>query len=214
MPLTPGERALAQASAAPGARESLSPNLETHLPTQQPRAFSSHWQYLRAVAVAAFGVALIASIAVQRMRLLTAQETVVDAEAQFHLAMTLHMQHQMAQAIAHYTETLRLQPDHAVALNNLAWIRAANARAEFRDGPEAVRLAQRACELTGYKEPMSVQTLATALAEAGRFEDAVAMAEQARQLALAGGQRQLAENDLKIIKMFTNRQPYHEADRN
>jgi tetratricopeptide (TPR) repeat protein len=214
MPLTPGERALAQASAAPGARASLSPNLEATPLTQQPRAFSSHWQYLRAVAVAAFGVALIASIAIQRMRLLTAQETVVDAEAQFHLAMTLHMQHQMAQAIAHYTETLRLQPDHAVALNNLAWIRAANARAEFRDGPEAVRLAQRACELTGYKEPMSVQTLATALAEAGRFEDAVAMAEQARQLALAGGQRQLAENDLKIIKMFTNRQPYHEADRN
>ena len=212
--LTPGEPALARASAAPGARASLSPNLEATPLTQQPRAFSSHWQYLRAVAVAAFGVALIASIAIQRMRLLTAQETVVDAEAQFHLAMTLHMQHQMAQAIAHYTETLRLQPDHAVALNNLAWIRAANARAEFRDGPEAVRLAQRACELTGYKEPMSVQTLATALAEAGRFEDAVAMAEQARQLALAGGQRQLAENDLKIIKMFTNRQPYHEADRN
>ena len=148
------------------------------------------------------------------MRVFSAQVATVDSEAEFHLAMTFHRQHQMAQAIAHYTETLRLKPDHAVALMNLAWIRAANARAEFRDGPEAVRLAQRGCELTGYKEPMPVQTLAVALAEAGRFEDAVAAAEKARQLALAGGQSQLAENDLKLIKMFTNRQPYHEADRN
>ena len=156
---------------------------------------------------------LVAMIGIQRMRLFHSEAAAVEAEAQCHLAMTLHLQHQTAQAIAHYTETLRLKPDHAVALNNLAWIRAADGQARFRDGLEAVRLARRACELTGYKDPTPVQTLATAFAEAGRFDDAVALAEKARQLTLAGGQRELAEGDLSLIKIFSARQPYHEADR-
>jgi Flp pilus assembly protein TadD len=148
------------------------------------------------------------------MQVFHAEESAVEAGAQCQLAMISQLRHQPAQAIAHYTETLRLKPDQAVALNNLAWIRAADAQAEFRDGPEAVRLARRACELTGYKDPMPMETLAAALAEAGRFDDAIAMAENARQLALAGGQSQLAETAQSLVKLFTGRQPLREADRN
>jgi hypothetical protein len=53
-----------------------------------------------------------------------------------------------------------------------------------------------------------------AFAETGRFDDAVAMAEKARQLAFAAGQAELAERDLKLIKLFTGRQPYRETERN
>lgn len=179
-----------------------------------PRASSDYWQLLRALSAGALVVSLVVMIGIQRMRVFHAEETAVGAEAQCHLAMTLHLQHQTAQAVAHYTETLRLKPDHAVALNNLAWIRAAHAQAEFRDGPEAVRLARRACELTGYKESMPMETLAAALAEAGRFDDAIAMAENARQLALARGQSELAERAQSFVKIFAGRQPFREADRN
>jgi hypothetical protein len=181
---------------------------------RQPRVFPGHWQLLRVLVVGALGVSLVAVVGIQRMRVFHAEESAVEAGAQCQLAMISQLRHQPAQAIAHYTETLRLKPDQAVALNNLAWIRAAHAQAEFRDGPEAVRLARRACELTGYKDPMPMETLAAALAEAGRFDDAIAMAENARQLALAGGQSQLAETAQSLVKLFTGRQPLREADRN
>ena len=126
------------------------------------------------------------------------------------IAAALGAQPQAAEAIAHYTEALRLEPDLAEALNNLAWIRAAHPRAEFRDGPEAVRLAERACKITESKEPILVGTLAAAYAEAGRFEEAVATARKARELALAAGQQGLAEKNQKLIELFSARRPYRE----
>ena len=63
-------------------------------------------------------------------------------------------------------------------LNNLAWILAASADPQVRNGPEAVLLAERACKLTDYKKPLLVGTLAAAYAEAGRFPEAVATARK------------------------------------
>jgi tetratricopeptide (TPR) repeat protein len=131
-----------------------------------------------------------------------------NALAHSQLAVALNTQHQTAEAIAHCTEALRLEPDFAEALNNLAWIRAAHPQAEFRDGPKAVRLAERACQVTGSKEAVLVGTLAAAYAEAGRFDEAVATARKARELALAAGQQALAEKNQKLIELFSARQPY------
>jgi len=214
VPSTAGRQDASQVPAAAGASETVGLGADGRPAPAQAGGASNDRQRVGAVAAVALGLLLVAFIGIKRMQVFHAAASTVDCEAECHLAMTYHMQHQMAQAIAHYHETLRLNPDHTVALNNLAWIRAANAQAEFRDGPEAVRLAQRACELSGYREPMSVQTLATALAEAGRFEEAVAVAQQARQLALAGGQSQLAEIDLKLVQIFTSRHPYRESARN
>jgi tetratricopeptide (TPR) repeat protein len=131
-----------------------------------------------------------------------------NAAAHFQLAAILDAQRQTAEAIAHYTEALRLQPDLAEALNNLAWIRAANPNPEFRNGPEAVRLAERACKLSEFKEAVLVGTLAAAYAEAGRFDEAVATARKAGELALASGQKDLADKNQKLIQLFNARQPY------
>ena len=38
-------------------------------------------------------------------------------------------------------------------MNDLAAILATSSKAEFRDGTQAVQLAERACELTHYGEP-------------------------------------------------------------
>src|SRR5207249_707861 len=73
------------------------------------------------------------------------------------------------QAADQYQQALALQPDMVEALNNLAWIRAANSSDDLRNGPEAVRLAERARELTQQREPLLLGTLAAAYAEAGRF---------------------------------------------
>jgi Bacterial membrane protein YfhO len=164
-------------------------------------AVAPQTRWLRTLAVGALALTLVTGLARERLRVFRVEQATVDAETQFHLAMIFHQQQQTAQAIAHYVEALRLKPDHVVALNNLAWI-LAHAPAEYRNGPEAVRLAQRACELTAFKEPMLVQTLATAFAEAGRLDDAVAAAASARDLALAAGQREAAAGLQRLIDRY------------
>jgi Flp pilus assembly protein TadD len=132
------------------------------------------------------------------------------AEAHFNLAALLARQGDAAGAIAEYRQGLRWQPDSPDALNNLAWMRAANSNPALRDGAEAVQLAQRACELTRYERPMLVGTLAAACAEAGQFEQAVETAQKARDLALASGQKELADKNQTLLELYQSRQTYHE----
>src|SRR5208283_4014985 len=87
----------------------------------------------------------------------------------FHLGTIFGQSGRTREAVVQYREALRLNPNLAGALNNLAWILASNPDDELRNGAEAVRLAERACELTHYGQPVFIGTLAAAYAEAGRF---------------------------------------------
>ena len=130
-------------------------------------------------------------------------------ETFFHLGMTLDQLGRTREAVAQYREALRLNPNLAGPLHNLAWVLAAGPDAGLRNGPEAVRLAQRACELTHYGEPMFIATLAAAFAEAGRFDDAVATAQKARTVALAKGEKEIAAQDEQLLELFKSGQAYH-----
>ncbi len=133
-----------------------------------------------------------------------------DPELHARLAVLLSAQGRMAEAISHYRQALRLQPDSQEALNNLAWILASDSRAELRDGKEAVRLATRVCELTRHSKPLMIGTLAAAYAEAGRFDEAVAAAQEAHDLALAIGKKEIAEKNLEMLKLYRSHRPFHE----
>jgi hypothetical protein len=104
-----------------------------------------------------------------------------------------------------------LNPDLTVALNNLAWVLATNPDEQFRDGPEAVRLAERACELTHYGQPMLIGTLAAAYAESGRFPESVTTAKKAEQLATDAGLKELAERNRQLLHFYQAGKPYHES---
>lgn len=134
-----------------------------------------------------------------------------DANVHFALAQAYASSGDIAQAIQQYQAGLRLKPENADALNNLAWIRAANADPTFRNGEDAVQLAQKACELTRYRRPIMLGTLAAAYAEAGRFPDAVAMAQKAHDLCLAKGQKELADKNQELLQSYEAGKPYHEA---
>ncbi len=94
-------------------------------------------------------------------------------EAHISLALALADQGRLDEAIVHYQEAIRLNPDDPSAYNNLAWIRATHPDPELRNGAEAVRLAERACALWKDRDPNLLDTLAAAYAEAGRFPEAV-----------------------------------------
>jgi hypothetical protein len=58
---------------------------------------------------------------------------------------------------------------------------------------EAVRLAEQACRLTEYRDPMQFWTLSGAYASTGRLDKAIDTARSGRELSLATGQKPLAD---------------------
>ncbi len=126
----------------------------------------------------------------------------------------LLVQHgRVSDAIEGYRRALRYSPDSAILLNNLAWLLATSERAELRNGTDAVRYAERACQLSEYRLIPMVGTLAAAYAEAGRFDEAIMTGEQTRDLALAAGQTNLAEINARLLEIYRTRRPFHEPVR-
>jgi tetratricopeptide (TPR) repeat protein len=135
-----------------------------------------------------------------------------NAVANYQLALIYQSRKEMQKAIEYYHKTIQAQPDMVEALNNLAWLLAANHDSAVRNGSEAVNLAERACKLSDYKTPVLVGTLAAAYAEAGRFGDAVTTAEKARELALAAGQKETADRNGELLELYRAGRAYHEAE--
>ena len=131
-------------------------------------------------------------------------------EALGTLGNTFAGQGKYAEAIRFYQAALKAQPDQEGVLNNLAWLLASCPDAAFRNGPEAVRLATRACELTGYAQPLLIGTLAAAQAEAGDFPAAIATAERAAALASALHLDQVAAKNRELLQLYRQGQPFHE----
>ena len=97
---------------------------------------------------------------------------------------------------------MRLNPDFSEALNNLAWELSTSTNAAVRDGPRAVTLALHACELTKYDKTIYLGTLAAAYAEAGKFDDAIAMAQRACDLAAEKGETDLLQRNQELLEQY------------
>jgi tetratricopeptide (TPR) repeat protein len=133
------------------------------------------------------------------------------ALTQINLGNALSQAGQTQEAVACYQAAVNAQPTNAFFLNNLAWVRAANPDARFRNGPEAVRLAEQACRATGFTEPILIGTLAAAYAEAGRFDEAVAAAQKAQERAQLLAQPSVVRKNRELIQLFKTRQPYRDT---
>jgi Flp pilus assembly protein TadD len=70
-------------------------------------------------------------------------------------------------------QAVHLQPSDPTTLNDLAWMLATSKDPRVRDGRRAVSIATKACTLSNWKNAFSIDTLAAACAQAGRFADAV-----------------------------------------
>lgn len=111
----------------------------------------------------------------------------------------------------HYREAIRLKPDDPVSYNNLAWIRANHPDPGLHEGTEAIRLAKRACALSGNKDPRFLDTLATAYAQAGRFPEALATLKEAISLAASTGSKGLVLDLEKRLESYEAESPYREV---
>ncbi|MBN2446246.1 MAG: tetratricopeptide repeat protein [Phycisphaerae bacterium] len=116
-----------------------------------------------------------------------------------------------ADAIATLRAYLRLCPDDVTAASALATRLATGPDATLRDGAEAVRLAQHAVSVAGGPRADLLETLASAYAEAGRFDDAVATARQALELARRSGQTSIATRLESRIQLYHQGRSFHQS---
>lgn len=100
-------------------------------------------------------------------------------------------QHRYREARRVLDDGLRRDPNNIEVLRNLAWLLAACPDPLERDGRTALKLAERACRVTGYKDPFSLRVLAAAQAEVGQLDEAARTVEKAITLAEAEGQQQV-----------------------
>jgi Flp pilus assembly protein TadD len=128
-----------------------------------------------------------------------------DAEARKKWGAGLARRGEVEGALAQYAEAVRLAPDDAEVHNERAMIWAAYPEAKYRDGRRAVEAATRASELTGWKDPRVLDTLAASYAEAGDVPKAVRW--QSEAIGLLADPR--GKEDLRSrLKLYQAGQPY------
>jgi tetratricopeptide (TPR) repeat protein len=131
-----------------------------------------------------------------------------DPKAHYEFAVALDHLKKTREAMSQYAAALLIQPDFPDALDGLAWILSTDANPDFRNGAEAVKMAERACELTGQQDPVKLKTLAAAYAETGRFEDAIKILLSAKDLAAKASRQELVNECSLMLGHFQQSEPW------
>jgi len=131
--------------------------------------------------------------------------------AYYNLGKIFTYQGKIEDAILNYRKTLHFNPDNTQALYNLAWILATHKNKEFRNGEDAVRLAERLCNITQYNDPLALDALSAAYAETGKFGKAVLTAKKAQKIAVDQGMKQLSLRLKNRLRLYQTGRPYRQT---
>jgi tetratricopeptide (TPR) repeat protein len=130
-----------------------------------------------------------------------------SVDALTNLALLLSKLGEPAAAIGRFREALVLDAANAQALSGLAWIRATAADASLRDSSEAIALAHRAAA-AGPANVAALDALAAAYASAARFDEAVAAARSAIEVATSTGQNEAVDQlRLRLQRYLSHERP-------
>jgi protein O-mannosyl-transferase len=129
-------------------------------------------------------------------------------EAHRNLGEALASRGDLARAVEHYLRALAGAPDDVALVNRAAWILSTAPDSGIRNGLRAVSLAEHANTLTVGADPITLDTLAAAYAEAGRFDEAARTAEQALARAQSTGQMDLLAELRTRLSLYKSQRPF------
>jgi tetratricopeptide (TPR) repeat protein len=112
-------------------------------------------------------------------------------------------------ALADCDKACAVEPKSPWGHDYCAWIIATCPEGKYRDGKKAVNEATRACELTEWKSPTCLETLAAAAAESGDFEAAAKWQSKAIELLNDDDETKARFRDR--LELFRKRQPYRDV---
>ena len=115
-----------------------------------------------------------------------------------------------AAALTHLKAAHAVNPGDVTIASNLAWVLATSPEAIHRNGHEAVRLAEWACNATAYKSPPLLDTLAAAYAEAGQFDQAVRTTLQAIEIVHSNPKSPTSALESRL-ELYRAGRPYRES---
>lgn len=114
-------------------------------------------------------------------------------------------------AMVDYGEAILIDPQKAEPFNEIAWLLATCPRADLRDGKKALEYASKATEITGGKDPATIDTLAAAYAEAGDFVKAVQSQKQYLETPKLS-EKQITEARERLA-LYEAHKPYHAPEK-
>ncbi len=109
-----------------------------------------------------------------------------------------------------YERALEIAPGWTEGLQNLAWIRATHHDDAVRNTRQAIACAKQLKARVGNRNPVTMDTFAAALAQAGRFPEALDAAKTALKLAKDNRNEKLAGQIAGRIKLYEKGRPYRE----
>ena len=114
--------------------------------------------------------------------------------------------HQYDRSLADYEKAISLDTSDPRSYGTEAYLLSVCPMPKYRDAKKAVEYATKACELTEWKDPESLETLAVAYAEAGQFDDAAKFQTMAAEVNPRGV-------DKKRLALFQQKRPFRESNR-
>jgi tetratricopeptide (TPR) repeat protein len=129
------------------------------------------------------------------------------ADAQNNLGLALLQTGDVKGAVTHFEKALEIDAGHMNAEVNLAWVLATSSDDSTRNGTLAVQLSEDVMNRVGYANAIVLRTAAAAYAEVGRFNDALATAEQGIQIAKATGNEGLVVDLKRNIAAYRANRP-------
>lgn len=133
---------------------------------------------------------------------------------QFKLGSMLKKTGKNSEAIQYFCKAGQLDSKYLPYLNDISWSMANGSDPNVVDPNSVIILAECVAELTQYKNATVLDTLATAYASAGNYDQAIKTSQMAIKIALISQDEELANSIKKRLELFKNGKPYNELINN
>ncbi len=130
-------------------------------------------------------------------------------EAWYNLSLVSSAQNQEGRAVQATRRGLQVDPGHPLLAERLAWLLATASEASLRDGSQAVAIATDLVQRGGTRLPEALAAQAAAYSAVGRFDEAIAAARHAADLAQQRRDPELFAQVQSQLRLYEAHRPLH-----